>query len=194
MSYGQRPTWSLLKSNRLLASRTQGRAQVLVPQISVNITSEAASQFNLTPGALMRSVTTLVNGMQVGEVYKDQNIFGVIVRGGKTALHSDLRTLSELMIDTPAGGQVPLGDVAELSIVPAPNEIKREAASRRIDITCNVDGRDLGSVATEIERAVLCQCELQNRLPSEFLGEYAEAKASRNRLLLFLSLLSARSP
>ncbi|MCA9128568.1 MAG: efflux RND transporter permease subunit [Planctomycetales bacterium] len=162
--------------------------QVLVPQISVHMRPEAASQFSLTPGALMRSVTTLVNGMQVGEIYKDQNIFGVIVRG-ETSLHSDLRTLSELMIDTPAGGQVPLGTVAELSIVPAPNEIKREAASRRIDITCNVDGRDLASVATDIERAVLANVNFEIGYHPEFLGEYAEAKASRNRLLL-LSLAS----
>ncbi len=61
--------------NRLLASRRKVEPQVLVPQISVNMRPEAASQFNLTPGALMRSVTTLVNGMQVGEIYKDQNIF-----------------------------------------------------------------------------------------------------------------------
>ena len=162
--------------------------QVLVPQISVHMRPEAASQFNLTPGALMRSVTTLVNGTQVGEIYKDQNIFGVIVRGG-TGLHSDLRTLGELMIDTPAGGQVPLGDVAELAIVPAPNEIKREAASRRIDITCNVDGRDLASVATDIERAVLANVNFKTGYHPEFLGEYAEAKASRNRLLL-LSMAS----
>ena len=46
---------------------------------------------------------------------------------------------------------MPLGDVAEVAIVPAPNEIKREGASRRIDVTCNVQGRDLGSVAREIE-------------------------------------------
>ncbi len=162
--------------------------QVLVPQISVHMRPEAASQFSLTPGALMRSVTTLVNGTQVGEIYKDQNIFGVIVRG-ETSLHSDLRTLSELMIDTPTGGQVPLGNVADLSIVPAPNEIKREAASRRIDITCNVDGRDLASVATDIERAVLANVSFKTGYHPEFLGEYAEAKASRNRLLL-LSLAS----
>ncbi|MEZ6094805.1 MAG: efflux RND transporter permease subunit [Pirellulaceae bacterium] len=162
--------------------------QVLVPQISVNMRPEAASQFSLTPGALMRSVTTLVNGIQVGEIYKDQNIFGVIVRG-ETGLHSDLRTLSELMIDTPVGGLVPLGNVAQLTIVPAPNEIKREAASRRIDITCNVDGRDLASVATDIERAVLANVNFKTGYHPEFLGEYAEAKASRNRLLL-LSIAS----
>jgi Cu/Ag efflux pump CusA len=58
------------------------------------------------------------------------------------------------MIDTPAGGLVPLGEVADVSIVPAPNTIKRESASRRIDMTCNVRDRDLGSVAREIETAV----------------------------------------
>ena len=157
--------------------------QVLVPQISVNMRPEAASQFALTPGLLMRNVTTLVNGLQVGEIYKDQNIFGVIVRG-QANLHSDLRTLNELMIDTPAGSQVPLGSVAQLTIVPAPNEIKREAASRRIDITCNVDGRDLASVANDIEAAVLANVDFKDGYHPEFLGEYAEAKASRNRLLL----------
>ncbi len=165
--------------------------QVLVPQISVNMRPEAASQFNLTPGALMRSVTTLVNGMQVGEIYKDQNIFGVIVRG-KTALHSDLRTLSELMIDTPTGGQVPLGDVAELSIVPAPNEIKREAASRRIDITCNVDGRDLGSVATEIERAVLANVNFKTGYHPEFLASMPKLKRRAIDCCFFPLLRSAR--
>ena len=136
----------------------------------------------------MQSVSTLVNGVQVGEIYKEQNIFGVIVRG-ETRLHTDLRTLNELMIDTPSGAQVPLGSIAELAIVPAPNEIKREAASRRIDITCNVGDRDLAAVAKDIEQAVKKNVSFKTGYHPELLGEYAEAKASRNRLLL-LSLAS----
>ena len=157
--------------------------QVLVPQIAIEMRPEAAAQFGLTPGALMRSVTTLVNGMQVGEIYRDQAIFGVVVRG-HDRLRSDLATLGDLMIDTPSGAQVPLNGVARLAIVPAPNEIKREGASRRIDVTCNVEGRDLASVATEIEQAVAAGVSFQTGYHPEFLGEYAEAKASRQRLLL----------
>ncbi len=157
--------------------------QVLVPQIAIDMRPEAASQFGLTPGVLMRNVTTLVNGMQVGEMYRDQAIFGVVVVG-QARLRTDLMTLGELMIDTPSGAQVPLRSVAELNIVPAPNEIKRENASRRIDITCNVEGRDLASVATDIERAVLSGVNFKTGYHPEFLGEYAEAKASRQRLLL----------
>ncbi len=157
--------------------------QVLVPQIAIDMRPDAASQFGLTPGVLMRNVTTLVNGTRVGEIYRDQAIFGVIVRG-QDRLHSDLQTLGNLMIDTPSGAQVPLDSVANLSIVPAPNEIKREGASRRLDITCNVEGRDLASVATEIEQAVRSGVEFKTGYHPEFLGEYAEAKASRQRLLL----------
>ncbi|WP_372896355.1 efflux RND transporter permease subunit, partial [Stieleria sp.] len=76
--------------------------QVLVPQIAIDLRVDAAAEFGLTPGRLMQSVTTLVNGMRVGEMYRDQAIFPVMVRGAKP-LRTDLATLGELMIDTPSG-------------------------------------------------------------------------------------------
>lgn len=157
--------------------------QVLVPQIAIDLKPEAASQFGLTPGMLMNSVTTLVNGTQVGEMYRDQAIFPVVVVGEKK-LRTDLATLGNLMIDTPSGAQVPLNSVATTMIVPAPNVIAREGASRKLDVTCNVDGRDLASVASDIEAAVLANVKFKTGYHPEFLGEYAEAKASRQRLLL----------
>ncbi len=160
--------------------------QVLVPQISLKIKPDAAAAFGLNPGILMRNVSALVNGLQVGEIYRDQKIFGVIVRGEKR-LHSDIATLSKLMIDTPSNAQVPLEAVAELTIVPSPNEIKREGASRRLDVTCNVAGRDLAAVAKEIEAKILKNVTFRSGYHPEFLGEYAEAKASRQRIV-WLSL------
>ncbi len=157
--------------------------QVLVPQISIDMRVDAASQFGLTPASLMRSVSTLVNGTQVGEIYRDQGIFRVVVRG-KDRFHRDPSTMQELMIDTPSGAQVPLSSVATVAIVPAPNEIKREGASRRLDVTCNVAGRDLASVAKEIEAAVGKNVQFASGYHPEFLGEYAEARASRQRLML----------
>ncbi len=157
--------------------------QVLVPQISIEMRPDAAANFGLTPAALMRTVSTLVNGMKVGEIYRDQGIFGVHVRG-KDQAHRDPTAVQQLMIDTPSGAQVPLSSVANVTIVPAPNEIKREGASRRLDVTCNVTGRDLGAVAKEIEAAVQKNVTFGTGYHPEFLGEYAEARASRQRLLL----------
>src|SRR5207244_2103983 len=128
-------------------------AQVLVPQLQVRLKPDAASRFGLSPGQVRHAVATLVKGTKVGEVYQDQKTFDVVVRG-IPQVRTDVAALRELPIDLPLGGQAPLKDVADVFIEPAPNEIKREFASRRLDVTCNVQGRDLGSVAREIESKV----------------------------------------
>ncbi len=162
--------------------------QVLVPQISIRIRHEALVHYGMTPGRLMQSVGTLLNGARVGEIYQEQRIQSVVVRGQDT-LRGDVTNLYDLMIDTPAGAQVPLKELAEIQVVPAPNEIKREGASRRIDISCNALGRDLGSVAREIEDRVRERIRFASGYHPEFLGEYAEARASRQRMIT-VSLLS----
>ena len=77
-----------------------------------------------------------------------------------------------------------LGDVAEVRIVPTPNVIKREAVSRRIDVTANVGDRDLGSVVADGQKR-LQEVELPAGLPAELLGESAEREAAQSRLLLY---------
>jgi len=156
--------------------------QVLVPQIVVRFRPEAAALFGLTPGDVIAATSTLVSGTRVGEVYDEQKIYGVVV-WGEESIRSDVDSLRELLIDTPSGAQVPLGDVADVAIQPAPNSIKREGASRRIDVICNAEGRDLGSVARDVEAAV-SEVNFGVGYHPEFLGEYAEAQASRQRLLL----------
>jgi len=117
----------------------------------------------------------------VGEVYEDQKIFDVAV-WSPDRLRSDLPSLTKLFIDTPLGGKVPLGDLAELRIAPTPNVIQHENASRRIDVSCNVKDRDLGSVAREIEQRVR-SVNFPPGYHPELLGEYAARQASQNRLL-----------
>jgi len=156
--------------------------QVLVPHIQVRLKPDIAANFGLTPGQIRRAATTLIKGTKVGEVYRDQKVFDVAVWSVERVRH-DLQSLRELIIETPSGSRVPLGDVADLDITPTPNEIKRENASRRIDVTCNVAGSDLGGVAREIQNRVQSLSFPQGYHP-EFLGEYAARQASRNRLLL----------
>ncbi|HEV3005210.1 MAG TPA: efflux RND transporter permease subunit [Pirellulales bacterium] len=164
----------------------QVEAQVLVPQVQVRLYPEAAARFGLSPGQVRRATTTLVRGAKAGEVYRDQKSFDVVV-WGMPGLRTDLNALRRLPIETPLGGYVPLGDVAEVQVVPSPNEIKRENASRRIDVTCNVKGRDLGSVAKEIEGRVRT-LEFDHGYHPEFLGEYAAREESSRRLYALAAL------
>lgn len=156
--------------------------QNLVPQITLRLRAEAAAVHGLTAAQVQRAVATFVKGTKVGEVFQAQKIYEVAVWGAPE-VRRDPAALRELLIETPGGGHVPLGEVADFAIVPAPNEIKREGASRRIDVTCNVSGRDLGAVARDIEGRVRALPFEQGYHP-EFLGEFAARQAARERLLL----------
>jgi Cu/Ag efflux pump CusA len=160
--------------------------QVLVAQVEVRLKPDAAERFGLTPGHVRRASTTLLKGLKVGEVFDGQKKFDVIV-WGTPGTRTDLTAVAKLPIDVPAGGQVTLEDVADVLIVPAPNEIRRENASRRLDITCNVSGRDLGSAAREVEEKVKA-IPFDREYHPEFLGEYAARQESTRKLYALAAL------
>ena len=152
----------------------------LVPQITVKVKPEAAALHGLTAGQIRAAVTTLISGRKVGEVYQDQRVHDVMVWSVPSA-RADFTTLRDLLIETPSGGHTRLADVAEVVIVPTPNAIKREGASRRIDVTCNVVGRALGDVVPEIE-ARIAKLTFKPGHHPEILGEWAERQAAQSRL------------
>lgn len=152
----------------------------LVPQITVRVKPEAAALHSLTAGQIRQAVTTLISGRKVGEVYQEQRKHDVTVWSVPSA-RADFTTLRDLLIETPGGGHTRLADVADVVIVPTPNAIKREGASRRIDVTCNVAGRVLGDVAREIELRVAKLTFKPGHHP-EILGEWAERQAAQSRL------------
>lgn len=155
-------------------------SQVLLPQVEVRLRPEAAERYGLTPGHVRRATTTLLRGTKVGEVYERQKRFDVVV-WGETTCRDDIAAIRALPIDTPAGVLVRLGEVADVLVVPMPNEVKREAASRRLDITCNVQGRDLRGVAAEVEEKVR-GLKFETGYHPEFLGEEAVRRESSRRL------------
>ena len=97
---------------------------------------------------------------------------------------------ASMLIDTPTGQRVRLAEVADVSIRPTPNVVKREASSRRIDVQANVRGRDLGAVAMDVQ-ARLQKMAFPLGYYAVLQGEYAELRAARKRLQLFAVLALA---
>ncbi|MFD1103840.1 efflux RND transporter permease subunit [Sphingobium olei] len=155
-------------------------AQVLVPQIQIRPRPADMATLGLTPGEVRRQAQSLIAGQKLGEIYRDQKAFDVAI-WGEPAIRGELHALRELMIQTPAGTPVRLRDVADVRIEPAPNEVKRENSQRRLDVTLNVNGSDLGTVARAIEQAVV-QTSFAQGYHAKVLGEYAALKESRQRL------------
>jgi CzcA family heavy metal efflux pump len=156
--------------------------QSLIPQIQVRPRPEDLAAFGLTTGEVRRAAATIIQGFKAGEVYRDQKIYDVTV-WGTPAARRDLHGIRDMLIPTAAGAQVRLSEVADVQIMPAANEIRRENGSRRIDVTMNISGAsDLGGVARAVEEKVTALPFAQGYYP-EFLGEYAALQASERRLL-----------
>ncbi|WP_204249726.1 efflux RND transporter permease subunit [Gemmata sp. SH-PL17] len=183
------PDTAVLREGEGRGGRDEGRAgvtnlkvepRVLVAQINVQLRPEDLRKFGLTPGHVRRASTVLLKGQKVDEVFDGQKKFDVVVWGASN-LRSGLGAVQELPIDVQNGTQVRLKDVADVRIVSAPNEVRRENTSRRLDVTCNVSGRDLGSVAREVEEKVK-QIPFEREYHPEFLGEYQARQESTRKL------------
>jgi Cu/Ag efflux pump CusA len=155
-------------------------SQVLVPQILIRPRPGELARFGLTAAGLRRQAQPLIAQQKVGEIYREKKAFDVTI-WGEPAVRNSLHAIRDLMIETPVGAPVRLRDVADVLIVPAPNEVLRENAQRRLDVTLNVEGRDLGTVARAVEDAVKTM-DFKAGYHPEVLGEYQALAKSRQRL------------
>jgi CzcA family heavy metal efflux pump len=152
------------------------------PTLEVEVDLNAALRHGIKPGDVRRAATTMFSGLQVGNVFEEQKVFDVVVWSVPETRQS-LNSLRDLMIDTPGGGQVRLGDVAHVRVVSSPTVIRHEAVKRYMDVMAGVQGRDRGAVAADV-RARLLQVPLPLEYHAEVVGEYADRQASRARLLV----------
>jgi CzcA family heavy metal efflux pump len=154
-----------------------------VPQIQVEVNLKEAQRYGLKPGDVRRASGTLLAGEEVGDLFRDGRAYDVNV-WSTPATRSSLTNILDLPIDTPGGGIVRLGDVANVQIRPAQSVIYRENDSRRIDVGAEVTGRDLGAVMKEVNSR-MAKIKLPLGYRAVILGEYAERQAATTRLLLF---------
>jgi CzcA family heavy metal efflux pump len=154
-----------------------------VPQMNVQVDLAKARHFGIKPGDVRRAASTLVAGEEVADIFRDGKAYDVQVWSTPRTRQS-VTSIEDLPIDTPAGGHVRLGDVATVAVKPTPNLVERDNNSRRIDVGANVRGRDLGSVAREVDRSVKA-IQLPRGYDATVLGEYQERQAAQRRLMVF---------
>jgi len=152
-----------------------------VPQVQVRVKLDAAEKVGLKPGDVRRAAATLVAGEEVGDIFRAGRAYDVVV-WSTPETRSNVTALEQLPIDTPSGARVKLKDVASVTVEPNPNAIERQGDSRRLDVGAGVEGRDLGSVVTELN-AKLAGVSFPRGYHAEVLGEYQERQTAQSRLL-----------
>ena len=167
----------------------QVEQQVLVPQLHISVNRAAAARVGFTPAALTDAMETATKGKVVGQVLDGPKVFDITLTLDDHH-RSDPTRLEELRLVSPTGAIVLLRDVAEVIEKLGPNEVQRESLRRRIVVSCNVRGRDLGSTVEEIKRSIAMDVG-GSKLPTGYTIQYGglyEAQQESTRLLLVLGL------
>jgi cobalt-zinc-cadmium resistance protein CzcA len=132
-----------------------------LPMLTVNIDRRKTARYGLNVGDVQDAISIAVGGREAGTLFDGDRRFGIVVRLPEH-LRTDLEAIERLPVALPRGAGaesqrtsfIPLGEVATLDIAPGPNQVSREDGKRRIVVSANVRGRDLGSFVAEAQEAM----------------------------------------
>jgi cobalt-zinc-cadmium resistance protein CzcA len=189
-----------------VAGGIQGAADVKLEQVTglplMTITPDrvALARYGLSVQDVQDTVSVAMGGATAGQLFEGDRRFDIVVRLPE-AQRQDLNALSALPIPLPAAMaatpaeevrapmSVPLGEVAEIAIAPGPNQVSRENGKRRVVVTANVRGRDLGSFVEELRARVAADVELPEGTWIEYGGTFEQLISAGNRLMVVVPIV-----
>ena len=160
-----------------------------LPLLTVQLNREALARYGLAVDDAQKVVATALGGTVVGEIFEGDRRFEVVVRLPES-IRSDVEGLGNLPVPLPVRGAgsvrafIPLREVASISLAQGPNQISRENGKRRVVVTANVRGRDLGSFVAEAQRRVQEAAVAPAGYWVEYGGTFEQLIPASNRLKL----------
>ncbi|MBJ7494376.1 MAG: CusA/CzcA family heavy metal efflux RND transporter [Opitutales bacterium] len=181
-----------------------------LPLLTVSLDREALALYGMAAEDVQQVVSTALGGTVAGEIFEGDRRFSIVVRLPES-IRTDIDGLGNLPVPLPARGLgahqtfIPLREVASIAIVQGPNQISRENGKRRVVVTANVRGRDLGSFVAEAQNRVKAADVVPPGYWLEYGGTFEQLTSASNRLkivvpaalllvfgLLYLSLRSIK--
>jgi cobalt-zinc-cadmium resistance protein CzcA len=179
--------------------KTRGATEVKVeqttglPMLSVDIDRQKLARYGLNVSDLQDTIATAIGGTQAGTLFRGDRRFAIVVRLPEAA-RADLDALRRLPIALPLQeganriSYVPLAEVATLNIAPGPNQVSREDGKRRIVVSANVRGRDLGSFVADAEQALQAQVRIPTGYWTAWGGQFENQQRASARLMLVIPI------
>ena len=165
----------------------QTEKQVLIPQVRIALDRERAQLYGVQVGDLAELLETALNGRVVGQVLDGQRSYDVYVWYDEP-FRGDVAAIARMLVDTPSGEKVPLALLADVREAKGPNIINRENVRRRIVVSANVSGRDLGSTVADMQTAV-GSVDLPHGYSVAFQGQF-QSQEEATRLIALLSVFT----
>ncbi|MDG2087815.1 MAG: CusA/CzcA family heavy metal efflux RND transporter [Arenicellaceae bacterium] len=158
-----------------------------LPIMTVEPKRDMLAQFGITIADLQDVVATAISGVVAGQLYEGDRRADIVIRLPEQ-LRSDPDQLAALPVPISDGGYVPLREVADLNLVIGYNQIPRENGKRRVVVTSNVRGRDLGSFVSDVRQAVEQQVDIPAGYWVEYGGTFEQLQSAAKRLLVVVPL------
>jgi cobalt-zinc-cadmium resistance protein CzcA len=158
-----------------------------LPMMTVVPKRVALARYGLSVEALQDLVATSFGGEGVGLIYERDRRFDLVVRLPEHLRH-DIDRLGTLPLTLPNGEYVPLSEVADPVLAPAPNQISRESGKRRVVVTANVRGRDLGSFVEEVQTRIGSDVTLPPGYWLAYGGTFEQLESAARRLSIVVPI------
>ncbi|MBI3518979.1 MAG: efflux RND transporter permease subunit [Bacteroidetes bacterium] len=162
--------------------------QVLVPQLIIKVKRDALQRYGIQAGKIAEDLEVFYNGKVEGQVLDGQKSFDIILRT-TTEERTNIEKIRNTLITSPSGNQIPLQQVADIEYTNAVNSIYHENTQRRIVISCNVQGRDLGSTVKEIQSKIKDNVPLPQGYFLKYGGQF-ESQQEASQLIGILSIFA----
>jgi cobalt-zinc-cadmium resistance protein CzcA len=176
-----------------------------LPMLEIEIDRNALARYGLSQDEVQEVVRTAIGGSVAGQIFEGDRRFDIVIRLPEV-LRVDLEAIERLPIllpphpgesapegrmrhvSMPKSAFVPLGAVARLSVGTGPNQISRENGKRRVVVTANVRGRDIGSFVDEAEQRIRTEVELPTGYWSAWGGQFEQLESASRRLRIVVPL------
>ncbi len=162
-----------------------------LPMLTVNIDREKTARYGLNIGDVQDAISTAIGGREAGTMFEGDRRFDIVVRLPDN-LRSDIESMKRLPIALPKNSAVsngiegrttyiPLSEVASLEVAPGPNQVSRENGKRRVVVSANVRGRDIGSFVGEAQ-ARLPEIKIPTGYWTSWGGTFEQLESASQRL------------
>ena len=157
--------------------------QTQTPQIQIKANREKLAQYGITVEDFNRFIELSFAREKLSDIYEGQRRYDVVLRLPEEYTDS-MEGIENALIDTYDGGKVPLSEVADIVSASGPNTISRENVQRKLVVSANVSGRDVGSVVDDIQKAVNEKIKLPEGYRIEYGGQFESARSATRTLVL----------
>ena len=173
-----------------------------LPMLTIKLKREIMSRYGLSVGEVQQVLEAAIGGTEAGNLFEGDRRFALVVRLPET-LRNDLEALRRIPVLLPQNGAekegpqkvattapsfIPLSEIADFDMAPGPNQISRENGKRRLVVTCNIRGRDIGSFVTEAQQKIRDVVKVPPGYWIAWGGQFEQLQSATKRLQIVVPL------